>query len=165
MKHLRILSSFVLAVSIASLASVQTVQSAPGRVNPELLRKLRANPNANFDVILRFDRVAPPRGASRAEVIRALQGDLGVELKQVNAVISSYGLKLVADTKDTLWLDSSVLVRVASLGKLGQGVTATTSRDERFASAKRWGQQALYSGAADSDRHFCRQHVSPRRDV
>jgi subtilisin family serine protease len=130
MKNLRILSSFLLAASVASLASFQTVQSAPGRINPELLRKLRANPNASFDVILRFDRVAPPRGASRAEVIRALQGDLGVELKQVNAVISSYGLKLVADTKDTLWLDSSVLVRLP--GKAIEVIGAISSVDVIF---------------------------------
>ncbi|MBC8086419.1 MAG: DUF979 domain-containing protein [Phycisphaerae bacterium] len=32
-----------------------------------------------------------------------------------------------------------VMVLVASIGKLGQGVTATTSRDERVASARRWG--------------------------
>jgi subtilisin family serine protease len=127
MKNLRILSSFLLA---ATLASLVTVQSAPGRINPELLRKLRANPNANFDVILRFDRVAPPRGASRAEVIRALQGDLGAELKQVNAVISSYGLKLVADTKDTLWLDSSVLVRLP--GKAIEVIAAISSVDVIF---------------------------------
>jgi subtilisin family serine protease len=130
MKHFRILSSLLLAASVASLASFQTVQSAPGRINPELLRKLRANPNTNFDVILRFDRVAPPRGASRADVIRALQGDLGVELKQVNAVISSYGLNLVADTKDTLWLDSSVLVRLP--GKAIEVIGAISSVDVIF---------------------------------
>jgi subtilisin family serine protease len=130
MKNFRILSSFLLAATLASLASFQSAQSAPGRINPELLRKLRANPNANFDVILRFDRVAPPRGASRAEVIRALQGDLGAELKQVNAVISSYGLKLVADTKDTLWLDSSVLVRLP--GKAIEVISAISSVDVIF---------------------------------
>jgi uncharacterized membrane protein len=32
-----------------------------------------------------------------------------------------------------------VMVLVASIGKLGQGVTVTTSRDERSASARRWG--------------------------
>ena len=85
MKHFRILSSFLLAATLTSLA---TVQSAPGRINPELLRKLRANPNTSFEVILRFDRVAPPRGASRAEVIRALQGDLGAELSSGKAAHS-----------------------------------------------------------------------------
>jgi subtilisin family serine protease len=130
MNTFRILSTFLLAFGIAFLASFQTVQSAPGRINPELLRKLRANPNVNFDVILRFDRVAPPRGASRADVIRALQGDLGLELKQVNAVISSYGLKLVADTKDTLWLDSSVLVRLP--GKAIEVIGAISSVDVIF---------------------------------
>ena len=127
MKHFRILSSFLLAATLTSLA---TVQSAPGRINPELLRKLRANPNTSFEVILRFDRVAPPRGASRAEVIRALQGDLGTELKQVNAVISSYGLRLVVDTKDTLWLDSSVLVRLP--GKAIEVLGAISSVDLIF---------------------------------
>jgi subtilisin family serine protease len=126
MKHLRILC-LLLAATLAALA---TVQSAPGRINSELLRKLRANPNSSFDVILRFDRVAPPRGASRAEVIRALQGDLGAELKQVNAVISSYGLKLVVDSKDTLWLDSSVLVRLP--GKAIEVLGAISSVDLIF---------------------------------
>jgi len=32
-----------------------------------------------------------------------------------------------------------VMVLVASIGKLGQGVTATTTREERMASARRWG--------------------------
>lgn len=32
-----------------------------------------------------------------------------------------------------------VMVLVASIGKLGQGVTATTTREERVASARRWG--------------------------
>ncbi len=82
------------------------------RLEPKLAQRIRAQPNALFDVVIRFDRVAPPIGTPRAEVIKFLRGDLGRQLTIINAVISSYGLRLAPDANESLWLDSSVVVRL-----------------------------------------------------
>jgi subtilisin family serine protease len=82
------------------------------KLEPKLAQKIRAQPNALFDVVIRFDRVAPPIGTPRAEVIKYLRGDLGRELTIINAVISPYGIRLAPDANESLWLDSSVAVRL-----------------------------------------------------
>ncbi len=82
------------------------------RMDGRLAQRVRAQPNALFDVVIRFDRVAPPIGTPRAEVLRYLRGDLGRQLTVVNAILASYGIRLSPDPNESLWLDSSVAVRL-----------------------------------------------------
>jgi subtilisin family serine protease len=96
-----------LVLSLSATSAQQTV-----KLEPKLAQKVRAQPNALFDVVIRFDRVAPPIGTPRAEVIKYLRGDLGRQLTIINAVIAPYGIRLAPDANESLWLDSSVAVRL-----------------------------------------------------
>ena len=102
----------LLALCIGLIVGLNTSSAQQSRLEPKLAQRIKAQPKALFDVVIRFDKVAPPIGTPRAEVIKYLRGDLGRQLTIINAVIAPYGLRLAPDEKESLWLDSSVAVRL-----------------------------------------------------
>ncbi len=101
-----------LALFVGLVLGLSGTSAQQSRLEPKLAQRIRAQPKALFDVVIRFDKVAPPIGTPRAEVIKYLRGDLGRQLTIINAVIAPYGLRLAPDEKESLWLDSSVAVRL-----------------------------------------------------
>ncbi|HEX2864254.1 MAG TPA: S8 family serine peptidase, partial [Deinococcales bacterium] len=102
------------AAVVGSAVTPTSAQANPGaKIAPGLQKKLNASgSNTLVDIIIRFDDVAPPAGANKGQVLKALKTSLAPRLSTLNAILAPYGLRLAVNGRGNLWLDNSVVVRV-----------------------------------------------------
>ena len=107
--------ALVVGAALIGLAAAPTAAQANfgAKISPGLQKKLSAGgSNALVSIIIRFDDVAPPAGANRGQVLKALKTSLAPRLSTLNAILAPFGLRLAVNGKNNLWLDNSVVVRV-----------------------------------------------------